>query len=260
MRTSIISRLRNKRILRCGILILWIFIWQCAYWVVGEDLLLSSPWTVFQRVCQLMGTLDFWKTVGNSCAGILAGYLCGVLGGGILGALSSRFHFVYEFIRLPMRLIQATPVASFIILTLLWIPSRRLSIFISFLMVLPLIWTNVDQGFRSVDQDLLEVAQVYHFSRWKRFRYVYWPAVMPFFRSACQVAIGFAWKSGIAAEVIVTPLGFIGKELNDAKVTLMTADMFAWTAVVILLSICFEKIFGLLLSRWQVHPKGGKQA
>ena len=132
MRTSIISRLRNKRILRCGILVLWIFIWQCAYWVVGEDLLLSSPWIVLQRVCQLMGTLEFWKTIGNSCAGILVGYLCGVLGGSILGALSSRFRFVYELVRLPMRLIQATPVASFIILTLLWIPSRRLSIFISF--------------------------------------------------------------------------------------------------------------------------------
>ena len=258
MRTSIISWLRNKRILRCGILVLWIFIWQCAYWFVGEDLLLSSPWIVLQRLWELIWTLDFWKTVGNSCAGILAGYLCGVFMGSILGVLSSRFRFVYEFIRLPMHLIQTTPVASFIILTLLWIPSRHLSVFISFLMVLPLIWTNVDQGFHSADKNLLEVAKVYHFSWWKRFRYIYWPSVIPFFHSACQVAIGFAWKSGIAAEVIVTPLGFIGKELNDAKVTLMTADMFAWTAVVILLSICFEKIFGVLFSRLQSQAKGGK--
>ncbi len=237
---------------------LWIILWQCAYWFVGEDLLLSSPYTVLCRLWELLRTADFWKTVGNSCAGILTGYLCGVFLGVILGALSSRFRFVYEFIRLPMHLIQATPVASFIILTLLWIPSRRLSVFISLLLVLPIVWRNVNQGYENVDNNLLEVARVYRFSRWKRFRYVYWPAVLPFFRSACQMAIGFAWKSGIAAEVIVTPLGFIGKELNDAKITLMTADMFAWTAVIILLSIVFEKIFGLIFLRIPIHQKGGK--
>lgn len=247
--TCIIRAVRGKKLRQWAVVVLWILIWQGMYIFVGEDLLLSSPWTVLTRLWTLAGTTDFWMAVGRSCFGILAGFISGVVLGTLLGAVTRGHGFLYEMVRLPMNLVKATPVASFIILTLLWIPSRRLSVFISFLMVLPMIWINVDQGFRSVDAGLMEVAEVFRFSWWKKLRYVYIPAVLPFLRSACEVALGFAWKSGIAAEVIVTPLGFIGKKLYDAKVTLETADMFAWTAVVVLLSIGFEKLFHLLLGR-----------
>ncbi|MBQ7915662.1 MAG: ABC transporter permease subunit [Firmicutes bacterium] len=249
MKTCIIRGTQNKSIRRFLAAALWILIWQCLYWFVGEDLLLSSPWIVVTRLWQLAGTAEFWGTVGRSCLGIVAGFMGGVILGTVLGVLTSGHGAFYEFVRVPMNLIKAIPVASFIILTLLWIPSRRLSVFISLLMVLPMVWANVDQGVSSTDRNLLEVAKVYGFSRWKTLRHVYLPAVLPFLKSASKVALGFAWKSGIAAEVIVTPLGFIGKKLYDAKVTLETADMFAWTAVVILLSVCFEKLFGWLLDQ-----------
>lgn len=249
MKTCIIRAVRNKRVQRWAAVLLWLLIWQGMYWFVGEDLLLSSPRTVLTRLGELIVTEEFWMTVGRSCFGILTGFAGGVLLGILLGILTSGHSMFYELVRIPMNLIKATPVASFIILTLLWIPSGRLSVFISLLMVLPMVWSNVDQGIYETDRGLLEVVSVFHFSRRKKLRYVYMPAVLPFLRSACKVALGFAWKSGIAAEVIVTPIGFIGKRLYDAKVTLETADMFAWTAVVILLSVCFEKLFGMLLDR-----------
>lgn len=249
MKTCIIRAARNKRVRRWAAAVLWLLIWQGLYWVVGEDLLLSSPWTVIKRLGELIVTGNFWATVGRSCFAILTGYAGGVLLGTLLGALTSGHGMFYEWVRVPMNLIKAMPVASFIILTLLWIPAGRLSVFISLLMVLPLVWSNVDQGFHEADAALLEVAAVFRFSRWKTLRYVYFPAALPFLRSACRVGLGFAWKAGIAAEVIVTPLGFIGKRLYDAKITLETADMFAWTAVVIALSVCFEKLMNLLLDR-----------
>ena len=249
MKVSITRAAQNKTVRGVAAALIWLLVWQILYWIVGEDLILSSPWTVLVRLGQLITTGDFWLTVGRSCLGILTGYAAGVTCGILLGVLTRRHGFVYDLVRVPMHIVQATPVASFIILTLLWIKSRHLSIFISFLMVLPVIWSGVDQGLSQIDQGLAEVAKVYRLSRWQRIRHVDLPAVAPFLKSACRVALGFAWKSGIAAEVIVTPIGFIGKKLYDAKVTLVTADMFAWTAVVILLSFLFEKLFGLLLDR-----------
>lgn len=245
--STIRERPASKKYVRWLMAGLWILIWQGLYWFVGEDLLLSSPWTVLTRFIALAQTGDFWAAVTRSCLGILTGFLGGVAAGFLLGALTFRFPVFYEFIRIPMNLLKAVPVASFIILTMLWISSRNLPVLISLIMVLPLVWTNVDQGFRKTDRELLEVAEVFRLPASKIIRYVYYPAVAPFLRSACRVALGFAWKAGIAAEIIVTPIGFIGKKLYDAKVTLETADMFAWTAVVILLSVCFEKVINLIL-------------
>lgn len=77
----------------------------------------------------------------------------------------------------------------------------------------------------------------------KRVRYLYVPAALPYFRSACTVGLGLCWKSGVAAEVIGLPNGSIGDALYRAKITLSTGELFAWTFVIILLSAAFEKLF-----------------
>ena len=116
-------------------------------------------------------------------------------------------------------------------------------------MVLPVIYTNVLGGIRSTDDKLLEMARVFNIPVWKRIRYIYVSQVLPFFRSACSVALGLCWKSGIAAEVIGIPKGSIGEKLYNAKIYLDTPDLFAWTLVIVLISLAFERLFLAVLNR-----------
>ena len=51
----------------------------------------------------------------------------------------------------------------------------------------------------------------------------------------------------MAAEVIGLPKGSIGERLYQAKIYLDTPDLFAWTAVIILVSLVFERVFLRLL-------------
>ena len=132
-----------------------------------------------------------------------------------------------------MLAIKTIPVASFIIFVLIWFSSQNLAVLISFLMVLPVIYTNVLDGIRATDPQLLEMAQVFQIPTARKIRYLYVPQVMPFFQSGCSVALGLCWKSGIAAEVIGMPQGSIGEKLQQAKVYLDTPDLFAWTLVII---------------------------
>ena len=148
-----------------------------------------------------------------------------------------------ELLAPAMAAVKATPVASFIILVLIWVPSRNLSVVISFLMVLPVIYTNVLNGIQDTDGQLLEMAGVFRVSRWKRIRYIYLSSVLPFFRAGCSLGLGLCWKAGVAAEVIGIPQGSIGEKLYEAKVYLETPHLFAWTVVIIILSILFEKVF-----------------
>ena len=235
--------------LRLGAVAVWLLLWQLASMAVGLPLLLPSPLAVLLRLGQLCTGADFWLTVASSLLRILLGFLLGVLFGTALAGLCWRFRLIDALARPLLGVLKSTPVASFIILALVWVKTTWLATVISFIMVLPLIYANVREGIDSADRQLLEMAQVFRLSRRKTFRYCYLPAILPFFLSAVSSALGFAWKSGIAAEVLGRPARAIGSQIYDSKIYLETPDLFAWTLVVILLSVLLERL-AVRFVRW----------
>ncbi|WP_343250618.1 ABC transporter permease [Diplocloster hominis] len=225
----------------------WLIVWQLTSMALGQEILLVSPVSVLLRLGELVRTLPFWHAVFFSFVRNVGGFLLAILAGVLFAALSFCFSWFRELLHPVMAVVKATPVASFIILCLVWIPSRGLSVFISFLMVLPIIYTNVLEGIHHTDRQLLEMAKVFRIRGIRRMRYIYFSQVMPHFRSACGVSLGLCWKSGIAAEVIGMPDGSIGDMLYQAKIYLDTPDLFAWTFVIILVSVLFGKVFMKLL-------------
>ena len=250
--TTSTTRDKNTRLspaLRLGAVAVWLLLWQLASMAVGLPLLLPSPLAVLLRLGQLCTGADFWLTVASSLLRILLGFLLGVLFGTALAGLCWRFRLIDALARPLLGVLKSTPVASFIILALVWVKTTWLATVISFIMVLPLIYANVREGIDSADRQLLEMAQVFRLSRRKTFRYCYLPAILPFFLSAISSALGFAWKSGIAAEVLGRPARAIGSQIYDSKIYLETPDLFAWTLVVILLSVLLERL-AVLFVRW----------
>ena len=219
---------------------------------MGTSLLLPSPAETFLRLRQLLGDPSFYSIIGHTFLRIFSGFLLGTATGCILGGLTAFSPLLYRFFALPMNAIKSTPVASFVILALVWIKGENLSTFIAFLMVLPVIWQSVHTGLGSADPELLEMARVYRFSRGKKLRYLYLPAALPYLISAMRVGLGFSWKSGIAGEVIAIPSQAIGTQLYNAKIYLDMPGLFAWTIVIILLSAAIERVVLFLLD-----PKGG---
>ena len=228
---------------------LWLLVWQGASMAIDQQILLVSPVRVVVRLLEMALTAELWTSIGFSLLRIGAGFLLAAALGAGLAALSARFSRVEELLAPAMLAIQSVPVASFIILALIWFSSRSLSVLISFLIVLPVLYTNLLSGIRAADPQLLEMARVFRVPALRGIRYVYLPQVLPYFRSACGSALGLCWKSGIAAEVIGMPDGSIGEQLQQAKIYLNTPDLFAWTLVIVLVSLIFEKVFLALLKR-----------
>lgn len=216
---------------------------------VNKSILLASPATTIIAFVNLVYKTVFWKSVLFSFIKIMAGFIIAVGIGILFAILAWRFLVIKELITPFMKVIQATPVASFIILALLWIPSKNLSILTSFLMTVPVIYTNVLQGILSTDEKLLEMAKVFRISSLRKARYLYIPAVAPYFFTASTVGLGLCWKAGIAAEVIAIPKNSIGEQLYTAKLYLMTGELFAWTFVIIVVSVVTEKLFTAALAR-----------
>lgn len=241
--------MKEKHEIRLWAVLFWMIVWQFVSVWLDSDILLVSPVKVVRRLLQLMLTVPFWKAVCFTLLRIASGFLLAVAVGVVLAAAASRFARVQELLAPVMLAVKSVPVASFIILALIWFSSRNLSILISFLIVLPVIYTNVLSGIRSVDRQLLEMAQVFRIPGVCVVRYIYLPQIMPFFYSACSVALGMSWKAGVAAEVIGIPKGSVGERLQQAKVYLDTPDLFAWTLVIVTASLCFEKIVLSMLGK-----------
>ncbi len=241
---------RWKTVLR-GMLILafWLGVWAFLARLVDRELLLPGPWLVLRRLLRLMGAGDFWRVTAASLIRILCGTLAAVLAGVLLAAATCRSRFLQAVLSPLLTAVKSVPVASFILLALIWVGRDVLPGVIVFLMVLPIVWQNVAAGIQQTDRSLLELARVYRFSPWQTLRRVYAPETAPYFLAACRTSFGVAWKSGVAAEVLTVPQKSIGRRLFESKLYLETADLFAWTVVVVLCSLAIEKLLTAAISR-----------
>lgn len=223
-------------------------LWQLAAWLVGSRILLVGPLETLQALGQRIFQGSFWLTVGCSLLRIGAGFGAGLTLGLLLAAAASRFALLEEFLAPAMALLKAIPVASFVVLFLIWWRSGVLATAVSFCIVLPNIYVNTLEGIRRVDRRLLEMADVLEIPAWNRFFYIYRPALKPYLDNAVRISVGMSWKSGVAAEVIGIPAMSVGEQLYLSKIYLDTAGVLAWTAVTILASALCER---LVLALWR---------
>lgn len=226
----------------------WLLAWQGASMALAAayphgGLLLASPVDALLRLGELARTVSFWQAVGRSALRIFGGFLlaCGLAA--VLAALAARFRRLRELLAPLVAAVKAVPVVSFIILALVWLDGKSLPLFISALMVFPTVYLNVLAGIDAADRRLLEMARVFRVPLRRQLGGIWLPQVLPYFRAAASLGMGLCWKAGAAAEVIGLPAGTIGERLYTAKVYFQTPDLFAWTAVIVAVSVAFEKAF-----------------
>ena len=200
-----------------------------------------------------MLTAEFWQITAASIGRILLGAVMGMVVGVVLAVLTSASSLLDALTAPVMTAIQATPVASFAILVLIWLQRDFVPVLICAMMVLPVVWSNVCAGIRATDPQLLEVAKVYRLPRMRVLRRIYIPSVLPYFRAACSSALGLGWKAGIAAEVLTVPKASIGRMISESKLYLLTEELFAWTLAVVILSLLLQKLMLYFLAGRDSH-------
>lgn len=240
----------KKACRKTAIIFFWLAVWQLAAIWTDNAILLAGPLEAAEALVKNMAAPDFWKTVLYSAGRISFGFAAAFATGVLAGSLAWRFALLREMASVLISVAKAVPVAVFTVILLIWTGSEGLTVWISFLIVFPQVYTSTIAGLTSTDRQLLEMAQVMETPQLKKFFFIYRPALMPYLISCCQSALGMSWKSGVAAEVIGTPAFSIGERLYLSKIYLDTAGIFAWAFVIILLSLFFEKVFLFLLKRY----------
>ncbi len=219
----------------------WMAVWYGLSAALGRALVLPTPFAVLRKLASLLPTSAFWLSCLGSIARIFFGLIAGISAGVLLACLCAASSLLHTIFAPLVSVIKATPVASVIILMLFVMEKTAVPMVAALLMVVPIVFGNVKKGIAAVPAEQREVADVYGFGLAKRLKYLILPSVFPYFSAACRSALGLAWKAGIAAEVICYPKYSIGANLNNAKVYLESEELYAWTAVVIIISVLIEK-------------------
>ena len=246
---------RLKKLLRAAIPpVFWLGVWQLAALAVGKELLLPSPAAVGGSLLALAQTADFYLSAGATLGRVFLGLLWGGLAGAVLAFFTHFSPWADAVVSPAVRVVRATPVVSFILLVYLWVTRAAIPWVIAGLMVLPVMWGSLSAGLANMDKNLLELGRAYRFSPLKRLRLIYLPSLRSHFSAGLLTAFGLAWKSGVAAEVLCPPDRAVGSRLQQAKLGLETADLFAWTLAVVALSLALEGLLRKALergNRWQ---------
>lgn len=230
-----------KQLRKAIIIFCWLLLWGIFSRIIQNKILLAGPVETLLALVGMITTGAFWTACAGTILRIAIGYLAGMFLGILLATGSAKGTWIEELLAPVITLMKAVPVASVVVIFLIWWGSGNLAIAISFFMAMPNFYLNTLEGIRSTDVEKLEMAQVFAMPSRNRFFYIYRPALRPFWDSAIKLSVGMSWKAGVAAEVIGLPKSAIGEQLYLSKIYLETDKVFAWTVVIILLSYLFEK-------------------
>jgi NitT/TauT family transport system permease protein len=240
--------MKNKRLLgKVAAVAVALLLWQAAAIWVDMRYLFAAPSDVLKTLLSLFGDAHTFEVLWRSCHKIILGFFIGLILGVALGILAGRFSAVEIFLWPYMVTVKSVPVASFIVIALIWVKTAVLSTFISVLIVLPIIYNNILGGIRGADRKMTEMADVFSLPLGRRLLYIWTPAVKPFLLSAVHSAAGLAFKSGVAAEVIGLQDGTVGEMIHYARLHFESSELFAWTILIVVLSALFERAFSAIL-------------
>ncbi len=234
---------------KVGAVLIALTFWQFAAMFIHQKILLVSPIEVFLRLLTIWQESDFFPAIWFTLYHIAGGFGLGLILGIICAFAAYRFSWIKTLLWPWVVTVKSVPVASFVVICLIWLTPTNLSIFISFLISWPMIYQNILTGLKQMDPQMLEMASLFRLSPMRRLRYIIIPELKSYLFSAVSVSIGMAWKAGVAAEIIGIPNGSIGKALHNAKIWLDTDDLLAWTVIIVIISVLSEKLVLYALRR-----------
>ncbi len=238
----------------------WILVWEAASRVVSRNnelllLILPSPFAVLKKWWQMAFTKAFINAELLTLSRIFIGFIIGCFLGFFTGIITHISNIFYSLLSPILKIIRAIPVVAIIILMYLFFESSTLPVLIVCLMVLPLIWQTVHDGLKNTPESLLEMAKVFKLSSAKTFLNVKLPSITPVLITSCVNALGLAWKSGVAAEVICLPKESLGTMLWQSKGSINFDEVYAVTLTVVVLSIIIEILLKYLCNKYLVKTE-----
>jgi len=248
-----ISITKNRIYSLAGIVTL-IVLWELAAGIAGSGQLIPSPHETLIALFKIIIEKEFLSSFSITIARGLEGFLFSVLLAFLIGIPAGLYEGFFRFINPLLVTVRSTPIISLILLAIIWFGSNQVPVFIAILTMFPVLTLNIIEGIKNVNNDLIEMSDVYKVKPVRVLKEVYIPSIAPYLTSGFSNALGFGWRAIIIGEVLSQPKWGIGTQMQKSQIFLKVDELIAWTLVAIMVSYIFEQCIRLAekkLIRWK---------
>lgn len=249
-----LSTLKQPLLTACGVVAL-LLLWTLAARLVGAEIIVPPPERVLFVVWDYLDRSEFWLALGGTVLRVLTGFGISLALSLTLGVAAGVSDSVRALLRPLLATIAALPVLAVILILLIWFGSELVPVVTAVLMTLPVMTEAVIGGIRGVEPTLIEMARLYRVPAHRIVARIQLPSLLPALFSGAAASLGLTWKVVVAAEILAQPIRAVGTEMQDARVMLETASVFAWTVAALVLSAVSQAIFRVAARRWGKHGR-----
>jgi len=235
--TTKVNKIRNSVFSIVGLIGLW---WVLAF-MVDKSYIIPAPPLVLASLVDLLKTPSFYLVALSTLIRTLFCIGFSLIGGVALGLTAGTFRVVRELLAPLVQIMRTLPTIVIIVYVIIWMSNAAAPIFVTLLISLPIIYSNVLEGYDQTSVALIEMTDVYHFSKMKTLRRLYIPTVKPFVKAGTVAITSLSLKVMIASEVLSQTQGSLGKAFQMAKINIQTERIFALAIITIILSIGLER-------------------
>lgn len=219
-----------------------LLIWQLFAGAVDNDFLIPTPYAVLQTMGNQLQHSIFYETILQTLVRSLSGLLFAFISAMLLAFLAYFSKLVYDVCYPFLLLTRSVPNIAFIIIILVWFGSESSALIVSFLILFPMIFSNIYTALLHIDDGYKHVIDLYP----ERMRYKITKIYIPLLKGAMQASlltgVSLAFKVGVMAEIVGQVQVGIGRQLNIARLNSDMSSVFAWTGWIILILIVLEAL------------------
>ncbi|MDD4334946.1 MAG: ABC transporter permease subunit [Desulfotomaculaceae bacterium] len=218
-----------------------------------SQVLVPSPVETLQALAALYHSGELKEnlmiTFQRQIVGVSIGISVGLCSGLLAGCLKRL-----ELLMQPLiSFLLAVPAIIFVTMAMVWLGmGTKMTIFLVALLVFPVMHTNTAEGFKSIDQALLQMAQVYRLPRLLTISKIYLPGMRHCLIAGLSLAMAASIRLTIMAEMLGAREG-MGQRVAIARTYLETDHLFAWIVVLLVILVGLEFVIIRPLKRWAVH-------
>lgn len=235
-----------------------VFMWWGLALKIDTPYILPKPEVVLTKLFEILMSQSFYQVMLGTITHVFQGFIIALTLGILTGLAAGKFKLIDTFVYPWVLVLRTTPVMSFILYLLLFVPTNWVSVWVSVFIVYPMIHVSVLEGYRQVDPKLIEMANLHGVPIETQLKKVYLPSILPFLMSAAVTGMGVNIKAVITAEAMSLPEFSIGTALFNARNYLETETILAWTLIIIAMAVVMDLL--LYAIKWVVTEGRRKRA
>ena len=221
--------------------ILYFILWQGIAMFVNQSIILPSFLDVFNRLVTILSDSPFYVPLFYTLFRVVLGTVVAFVLSFIFAILSYDFDFVDNALKLIVLISKTIPNITYILLVLIWF-SREMSVFfVTLLILFPVLYTQISSALLGINPEHLEVLKLYPETYFYRLFKVILPLIKISLIEGIKGALSLGFKVGVMAEILGQVQPGLGYLMHLARMNFETVDLFAYTAIMIMVVVLIEK-------------------